>query len=149
MSYTFYHAIVVTTYSLPYAQEANRVAVNIFQECVSPIQHSTVEFQHSFFIGPDGAKDHEGDRCPLADDPEYDCWTCQGDIRREKFIIWLDQQRFEDGSCPYTWVEVRYTNEDPTGVDHRTMVTAHSDQRKRRVSARQRWAANRRNEELQ
>lgn len=143
MSYTLFHSIIVTTYLEAYATDALRCALQIFpDEQVSPIRQSHYEKYFTFFIGPDGAKDHEGCRCPLHPDPADDCWTCEGDDQRERFITWLDQQRFEDGSCPYTWVEVRYTSDSDTrDIDCRTKVTAHSQQQTRCVAARKRWAA--------
>ena len=70
----------------------------------------------SFAIVPDGSKEGW---------PESD----EGDEGRDRFIEWLDTQRYDDGSPRQRWVEVQFGDDDEeTKVcrdsDHRPRVAA-------------------------
>lgn len=97
MGYMRHHAIIVTSRS-PYIHQAHEKAASIFPS-VSPVLESEVNGYDSFFIPPDGSKE--------AWPESYD-----GDIRRTSFVVWLDQQRYEDGSTPFNWVVVQYGDDE-------------------------------------
>lgn len=116
MGYMRHHAIVVTSWSragdsgsLPTIEDAREAASGIFP-AVSEVLGSEVNGYGSFFIPPDGSK--------MGWSTDED-----GDARRKRFIEWLKDQGYEDGSSPFDWAEIQY------GDDEReTIVTAHSDE---------------------
>lgn len=98
MGYICHHAIIVTTWDRIYIQSAHVAALAAGLD-VSPILPSRVNSWHTFLIPPDGSNEgwEESDR---------------GDNDRAKFIEWLNQQRFEDGSTPYQWAEIQYGDDN-------------------------------------
>lgn len=112
MGYIRHHAIIVTSWKQNKIEEAHRVACDIFP-VVSEITKNIVNHYMSFFIPPDGSK--EG-----WDESEI------GNKRRDKFITWLDKQRWGDGSTCLGWVEIQY--EDDDGVNK---ITRNSDEEER------------------
>ena len=110
MGYIRHHAIIVTgSYHVDinpdcphWAEKAHDVAVRVFEDTtarVSPVTSDGTNGTRSFFIAPDGSK--EG-------------WDASdaGDQARTDFIIWLEGQRYADGSTPLAWVEVQYGDDD-------------------------------------
>lgn len=112
MGYRRHHAIIVTSWEPNKMEEAHNIACDIFP-VVSEITKTTVNHYMSFFIPPDGSK--EG-----WDESEI------GNKRRDKFITWLDKQRWGDGSTCLGWVEIQY--EDDDGVNK---ITRNSDEEER------------------
>ena len=108
MGYMRHHAIVVTSWDSDILEEAHAKAREIFPY-VSPISPPATNGYAAFFIPPDGSK--EG--WPASDD---------GDDRRNKFIAWLNEQRFPDGSTVLDWVEVQFGDENGE-----SKVCRHSD----------------------
>jgi len=114
MGHITHHAIIVTTFDKPKAEAARRKARTIFPE-VSSIVKCTVNSYFSFLIPPDGSKSgwNESDL---------------GDQRRAKFIAWLDEQAYEDGSTAYEWIEVQYGSDD-VGCGRKPSVTNYHKKR--------------------
>lgn len=112
MGYRRHHAIIVTTYNYTLAHSAYVAAESIFGAVLSALLDSRVNEYYTFIVPPDGSGE---------DFDESDA----GDDRRDQFIEWLDAQRFEDGSSPYTWVEVQYGDDE----DENIVTRAESDTR--------------------
>ena len=112
MGYTRHHAIVVTSWKEKSLKDAYNIACDIFP-IVTEITKKNINSYMSFFIPPDGS--NEG-------------WdkSIEGDKQRDKFIEYLDKQRWEDGSTCLGWVEVQYRDDD--GVNK---ITRHSDEEER------------------
>lgn len=112
-----HHAIVVTTWSRPLAMEAHKQATETFgSDGISPLSSTQVNSTLSFCIFPDGSK-------------EWWAESDQGDARRDRFIVWLDTQRYEDGSTAIKWAEVEYgecVGDDTEGA----VVSRHFAQKK-------------------
>ena len=118
MGYMRHNAIVVTSYSDELIETAHKLAVEIFED-VSTITPSKTNGYQSFLVPPDGSKEgwDESDA---------------GDKNRDKFIAWLDSQRYDDGSTSLDWVEVQY------GDDNReTIIIRDSDVRLRNDSGKE------------
>jgi hypothetical protein len=98
MGYMVHHAIIVTGHNNAVAK-AHGVALDIFDDMVTPIVTSRTNGYLSFMVAPDGSKAGWGE----SDD---------GDRRRERFVAYLDQQRYEDYSSPLDWVEVQYGDDE-------------------------------------
>lgn len=98
MGYMKHHAIVVTAYKTS-IEKAYAKAKATFNTLCSPIVEGIVNGYASFFIAPDGSK--EG-------------WYESNlyDTKREEFIDWMMQQRYEDGSNCIDFVELRYGGDD-------------------------------------
>lgn len=98
MGYVRDHAIVVVGTYDNWVAKAHATATEIFP-WVSPICPRQSNGSQSFFVPPDGSK--EG-------------WeeSIVGDSRRDVFVAWLLAQRYEDGSSPLQWVEVRVSDDD-------------------------------------
>lgn len=111
MGYQRHHAIIVTSYNNVHILRAQMAAKDIFGEFPMRSESKINEY-YTFLIPPDGSKE---------DWPESDA----GDVRRDKFINWLNEQRFEDGSSPYKWVEVQYGDDE----DENIVTRAESDGR--------------------
>lgn len=109
MGYQRHHAILVTTCKYPYAYSAHQAAEAIF-ETVSPIMESAINEHYTFLIPPDGSYEDRDE-------------SNVGDDRRDKYIEWLKQQTFEDGSSPYDWVEIQYGDDE----DENIVTRAESD----------------------
>jgi hypothetical protein len=77
---------------------------------VTPLTKEGVNGYRSFAVLPDGSK--EG-------------WDTsnQGDEIRSKFLDWMRQQEYEDGSSPLSWAELQYGDDD-----NDTKVIAYSDE---------------------
>lgn len=118
MGYTRHHAIVVTAYDRSRIDAAHVRAIAL-KMSVSAIIESEVNTYHSFLIGPDGSK--EG------------TWreSHQGDRRRATFVEWLDSQRHDDGSSPYTWAVIMYGDDEGEAA-----IEGHSGEKAREVARR-------------
>jgi len=114
MGYIRHHAIIVTDHG--YGEHINEAHTKAVEMGCNPsaVIRSAINNYHSFFIPPDGSKEGWGE-------------SSLGDMRRGKFIAWIDEQRYGDGSSPFSWVEVQY------GDDNReTVVISHNDEYIRR-----------------
>lgn len=109
MGYMRHHAIIVSSWSKDLLEQAHNEASSIFS-WVSPISPEAVNCYAAFFVPPDGSK--EG-------------WeeSNAGDCRRDRFVTWLNSQRYEDGSTPFGWVEVQFCDDESIAK-----VTRHSDE---------------------
>ena len=98
MGYMKHHSIAVASWKKETIEEAHRLATSIFFENqVTPILRTTINQEHSFFIGPDGSK-------------EFWDTSNTGDVMREEFIRSLKKFEYEDGSssiryCEFSWAE--------------------------------------------
>lgn len=113
MGYTKHHAIVVTCHSRLLLRNAWKKAKSLCR-CVSYVSPPTVNGYQSFIVFPDGSKEgwEESD---------------EGDAGREKLKTYLRSCNYQDGSCPFDWVEIQF------GDDHlETKVLADSDEMQRR-----------------
>lgn len=99
MGYMVHHTIVVSSCNDALLDKAYLKAQEIFGDQVSNVVESVVNGYRSFFIAPDGSK--EGWK-----DSDY------GDMRRDEFVAWLDEQRYEDGSTSLGWVEVQFDDDE-------------------------------------
>ena len=107
MGYMCHHAIVVTSWNEKAIQLAHQKATEIFSKpnmfgkfvMISPIIASPTNGYSSFFIPPDGSKEGW--------DESY-----KGDSNRDEFVDWLNSQRYEDSSSPFSWAEIQYGDED-------------------------------------
>lgn len=102
MGYIRHNAIIVTSWDDEKIELAHAMAKtlgNVVTDIVGP----TTNGYCTFTIVPDGSK--EG-------------WarSHEGDDARESFRVWLNKQRYEDGSTSLEWVEVAYGNDDRRGV---------------------------------
>lgn len=98
MGYMRHNAIIVT--SCLNIDEAHDKAVELFNsKCVTDICPSIVNGYGTFVVVPDGSK--EG-------------WDTSDifDVMRDKFVGWLKDQVYEDGSSPIDWVEVQYGDDN-------------------------------------
>lgn len=112
MGHIRHHAITVTSWNSDKIDLAYHKAIDIFP-WVSPPSPVATNGYISFFIPPDGSK--EG-----WEESEV------GDLKRLGFVKWLDEQRFEDDSSVFAWVEVQYGDDDLE-----TLIINDSDQRRR------------------
>lgn len=98
MGYNLNHAIVVTSEFTEQLNEAVAVANELELQVLGPSEPA-INNCSSILICPDGSK--EG-------------WAASdlGNIRRAKFIKYLEGQRNDDGSSYLTWVEVSYDYND-------------------------------------
>lgn len=99
MGYIAHHAIIVTSCMEDKLSLAHKEASKIFSN-VSPICTAYINGYLTFMIPPDGSK--EGWRDSL-----------EGDMRREKFLEWVRNQMYPDGSNSLECVEVRYGGDEP------------------------------------
>lgn len=107
MGYMVHHMIVVTSWDQELIQEAYAKAQEIFGGkdesgrflAITPIITSPVNFYYSFFIPTDGSKEGWDD-------------SDAGDNKRQEFVDWLNQQRFEDQSTSLDWALVQYGDDD-------------------------------------
>lgn len=99
MGYMRHHAIIVTTFAKERAQTAHQKAREIFGSIVSALNESIVNGYWSFCVFPDGSKEGWAD-------------SDQGDTDRALFQEWLEEQRYEDKSSPYDWIEVQYGDDN-------------------------------------
>lgn len=89
-----HHTIVVTSSFEDLIKRAHKIAKGRFPY-VSPLSPRVINGYRSFFIPPDGSKEH---------------WepSDRGDTCRQGYIEWLDAQSYEDGSSGLKWVEVGF-----------------------------------------
>lgn len=111
MGFMKHDSIIITCFSKELIEKAYNKSISIFsQNNVSDIMVSNINEYYSFFIPPDGSKEGW---------PESDL----GDHKRKIIINWLNKQRYEDGSTPYSWVCVQYGSDDK-----KTKIINHSDE---------------------
>jgi hypothetical protein len=97
MGYMRHHTIIVTAFDEQRAQRALAEARDVFDGIteVSLLVESGVNVFFSFVVPPDGSSEGWSE-------------SDAGDLARDAFIGWLNGQAYEDGSSPYSWVEVQY-----------------------------------------
>ena len=117
MGYMRDHAIVVVCSYGDHLAKAHAEASRIFDAATeaggiapSAITPEAVNGSQAFFIPPDGSKEGW---------PESDA----GDDRRAKFIAYLNSTKYEDGSSPLKWVEMRVSDDDNQLTIERGYVT--------------------------
>lgn len=93
-----HHAIIVTSSIDKCLDNAWRAALDIGCNPSMPMV-SKVNGYATMIVPPDGSKLGWPD-------------SVEGDQRRSQFIRWIEGQRYEDGSSPYEWCEVRYGSDD-------------------------------------
>lgn len=95
MGYIKHHAISVTSWDEKLIKKAHRLAKKIFKKRASPIMNADINSYLTFFISPDGSKEgwEESDK---------------GDISRNVFIKWINEQAYEDGSNALAFCEFFY-----------------------------------------
>jgi hypothetical protein len=101
MSYVIHNPIVVISNIEKYINKAHEKAKDIFGKYVTEIILSNINSCRSFMIPPDGSKEGW---------PESD----EGDQRRDKFIEWIESQKYEDDSNSITYIEVDYNEKEST-----------------------------------
>lgn len=111
MGHVTHNAIIVTSWDGEKIAAARTRAVE-FGLAVSAPLVSNVNRYHSILVGPDGSKSGW---------PDDDV----GDAKRNGFVVWLTEQRYEDGSSSFEWVEVRYGNDDANGHGVMPKVVRH------------------------
>jgi hypothetical protein len=99
MGYIRHHAIAVTSWNDDLLKMAHKKAREIFKDRASEIIKSDTNGYESFFIAPDGSK--EG-------------WTDShiGDAQRGRFIEWIKEQDFSDGSSSLSFCEFFYGDDN-------------------------------------
>ena len=98
MGYIRDHAIIVVGTYGDFLAKAHAKAREIFP-VVSGVCRGVVNGCESFMVPPDGSK--EG-----WEDSEL------GDARRTAFVAYLTAQKYNDGSSPLQWVEVRVGDDE-------------------------------------
>lgn len=121
MGYMRDHAIVVIGTYGDHIDRAHTEASRIFP-WVSPVSPKALNGSQSFFVPPDGSKEGW---------PESD----EGDSRRGEFGRWLADQRYEDGSSPLKWIEVRVSDDE----GELTIENSHEHHRERKPIQTPRW----------
>ena len=99
MGYTRHHAIVVTSWNDELIKKASLEARKIFGTEVSRLLKGDVNNFMSFMIPPDGSKEGWGE-------------SDEGDSRRAKFITWLNDQAYDDGSNALSFCEFFYGDDE-------------------------------------
>jgi hypothetical protein len=117
MGHMRHEAIIVTSYNPERATAAHAFAVSL-GHIVTPIVETRLNGFWTFLIAPDGSK--------LGWDASN-----EGDERRAAMIRWLDGTRHEDGSSPYSWVEVLYGDDEGA-----CEIAAHDEEDFRREAGR-------------
>ena len=120
MGYIRDHAIVVKCDYGDHIEKAHAEAVRIFAPDIenggvapTAITPEAVNGSRSFLVPPDGSKEGW---------PESDA----GDARRAEFIAYLNGTKYEDGSSPLKWVEVRVSDYDHELTIERSHITPDS-----------------------
>lgn len=96
MGYIRHHAIIVTLCyhdPKPLLDEIER----IFGHRPDVVSAELNDYK-TVFVGPDGSKEGWSD-------------SHRGDERRAALLTWIRAQSYEDGSNPYSWVELQYGDE--------------------------------------
>ena len=98
MGYIRHNAIVVTSWADKAIEAAADFADDLGLQVIGPSEKK-MNCYRSLLICPDGSK--EG-------------WeeSRHSDSLRHAFRLWLNAQRYEDGSSPIEWVEVAYGSDD-------------------------------------
>lgn len=99
MGYIRHHAIIITCYFDELTKKAHEKAKEIFKERTSELLESYVNGYKSFFIAPDGSKEGWED-------------SRIGDLQREIFTKWIDEQAYEDGSNSISFCEIYYGDDN-------------------------------------
>lgn len=95
MGWIKHNAIVVTVAGYIGAKPMQEAADRIFGEGTCQTMKAEINGTRTLLVPPDGSKEGWGD-------------SDLGDAKRGAFIAWLNDQVYEDGSSPYSWVEVEY-----------------------------------------
>lgn len=105
MGHIRHHTIVVSCIFTQNLEAALAKARELFGDLVSAPVDGKVNSYTSFFIAPDGSKEGwpESSECDQA---------------REKFVAWLNSERYGDGSSPFDWVEVEFPGDDSAAIVH-------------------------------
>ena len=98
MGHVIHHAIIATTYDNKKAEEFHTFCRSRAPECTA-MAVSEVNSYYTIFIGPDGSKSGW---------PESD----HGDYIRKDIKERLASYAYEDGSNPFSWVEISYSSDD-------------------------------------
>jgi len=117
MGYMRHHAILVSTYLRGNLRRARAEAKSLGLR-YTDIVESRLNNVVTFAVVPDGSKEGW---------PDSDA----GDTARDKFIAWLDQQRYEDGSSWFEWAEVQYGDEN----DDNKMTRSEANHRQRLIQS--------------
>ena len=128
MGWMRHHAVIVSASYGDWIDKAHTKAVGLAEDVdvggygrliVSDIVGPVVNGVSTFVVGPDGSK--EG----------WDT-SAAGELLRERFVAWLREQVYEDGSSPLDWAVVQYGDDY-----HQTAILDDSDAdaRKEEVSA--------------
>ncbi len=100
MGYMRHHAFIVTSWNKELMDEAHKMAVRAFAYGqVSDLIGGDLNNCHSFLIGPDGDSEG-GDESKL------------GDVARNFYKRWIDEQAYDDGSNALCACEVMYGDEE-------------------------------------
>lgn len=102
MGYTAHHAIIIASYDPERTMQARDVAQLTGLICTD-IHPWAINRGSSFAVLPDGSKEGW---------PESD----EFDGLRDKFVKWLDAQKYDDGSSPFSWAEVRISPDDKDSI---------------------------------
>ncbi len=113
MGYMRHHAIVVTS-SAPKLLKAAHVKAVELGMSVTGITPEVTNGYSSFLVAPDGSKEGWAE-------------SDAGDVRRDQFTAWLDDQRYDDDSTSLGWVEVQFDDDE-----HETAIVRDSDEHSRR-----------------
>jgi hypothetical protein len=98
MGYIAHNAIIVTSWSADAIQRAHAKAAEL--DChPTNVTPARVNGYSSFLIPPDGSKEGWAD-------------SAVGDAKRNAWVAWAHENRYEDGSTSLHWVEVRYSADD-------------------------------------
>lgn len=104
MGWIRHHALIVTA-SADDIEKAKTAADDCFGTGVCVVSDSFINDYATLLVPADGSK--EG-------------WqeSKDGDGVRDRFVKWLDASVYEDGSSPYSWVEVEYAETLPSITRH-------------------------------
>lgn len=104
MSVVQHRAVIVTCWERKLLEQTHAVAVSLWGGLVGPVVIGTCNGYLSFAVLPCGSK--RG-------------WDEQVEhkARAEKFRLWLESLRYEDGSHPIAWVEIVYGEVDAIAVE--------------------------------
>ncbi len=99
MGWIRHHAIVVTA-SFSDMEKLQAAADGCFGTGRCVVGSGGHNGYRTLLVPPDGSKEGWG--------PSDD-----GDEARNRFVEWLGAQAYDDGSSPYSWVEVEYGETEP------------------------------------
>jgi len=98
MGYMLHHAIVVTCHDLNVLTEAAKKARSFGCVVLGPCDPQ-INRVSTMMVCPDGSKEGWAE-------------SHRGDQNRDRFVGYLNSQRYEDGSTSLEWVEVSYGGDD-------------------------------------